>query len=71
VDIYSLERNLGHGHLTPNNILIVDEERLLVKIQDLGDKSLRKHARIFKNYDYRSVFSCPEVLEHALDKLEP
>ena len=50
---------------------MLDKYTLKVKISDIGDLSLWKHARIFWSYDYKSVYSSPEVLEGALDKLDP
>lgn len=57
--------------MTPKNIFVLDKNTLKVKVADLGDLSLRKHARIFWSYDYKSVYSSPEVLDGALDKLDP
>ena len=70
-DLYCLQPPLAHGHLTPKNIFIQDKESLKILIGDLGDNSIRKHARIFSGYNYKSVFSCPEILEDALDHSDP
>ena len=65
-ELYALEPPLAHGHLTPKNIFISNLNEISIKIGDVGDSTLRKHAAIFNGYDYRSVFSCPEILESGL-----
>jgi hypothetical protein len=65
--IYDCRLNLIHGHLSSRNLFItkiVDDDSIKpnIRIGDLGDMSIRQHAKIFYDYEIRNTWSSPEVL---------
>lgn len=65
--IHSCKLSFTHGHLSSRNLFIqsvVEENQIKHKILigDLGDMSIRQHAKIFHDYDIRNTWASPEVL---------
>lgn len=56
-----------HGHLSSRNLFIesvVEDNQIKhrILIGDLGDMSIRQHAKIFHDYDIRNTWGPPEAL---------
>jgi serine/threonine protein kinase len=58
--LHSYDPPLAHGHLSPYNLFISDEE---VLVGDLEFEALRKYAGLFADYKNKSAYTAPEILK--------
>ena len=60
--LHSFDPPLVHGHLTPYNLFLSEEEEE-VHVGDLEFEALRKYAGLYTGYKNKSAYTAPEILK--------